>query len=142
MIRYNLTCKSCLEDFDSWFSNSKEFDKIKKLKLLSCPKCQSSKVEKSLMAPNLSKTKKNLITPQDLKSKRLKSVIKDYQRFISKNFDYVGENFTYEARSIHYNKKNKPKKGIYGRAKISDIKELHDEGISTEIIPWFRDKEN
>ena len=142
MIRYNLTCKSCLKKFDSWFSASKQFDKIKKLNLLSCPKCKSNNIEKSLMAPNLNKTKKSLLSEKNLKFKRVKSAIRNYQRYISKNFNYVGDNFTYEARSIHYNKKNKSKKGIYGKAKISDIKELHEEGIVTELVPWFNDSEN
>ena len=94
------------------------------------------------MAPNLNKTKKSLLSEKNLKFKRVKSAIRNYQRYISKNFNYVGDNFTYEARSIHYNKKNKSKKGIYGKAKISDIKELHEEGIITELVPWFNDNEN
>ena len=57
------------------------------------------------------------------------------------NFKYVGENFTYEARSIHYGK-NRSKKGIYGNASSKDIKELKDEGIETSLIPLIDDKEN
>lgn len=53
----------------------------------------------------------------------------------------MGENFTYEARSIHY-KNKKRKKGIYGKAKIEDIKELNEEGIETENIPWLNENEN
>ena len=55
----------------------------------------------------------------------------------------MGDNFAYEARSIHYNKdKKKQKKGIYGKASIEDVRELKDEGIETEMIPWIEDKEN
>ena len=32
MIKFKLTCKNCLKSFDSWFSSSKEFEKLKKLK--------------------------------------------------------------------------------------------------------------
>ena len=53
----------------------------------------------------------------------------------------MGENFTYEARSIHYNK-NKKKRGIYGKASLKDVKELKEEGIDTQMIPWIEDKEN
>ena len=63
------------------------------------------------------------------------------EKFIKKNFEYVGENFTYKARSIHYDKK-KPKKGIYGSASLKDVKELREEGIETEIIPWIEDDKN
>ena len=52
----------------------------------------------------------------------------------------MGENFSYEARSIHYNKKKK--KGIYGKATKEEIKELNEEGIETQTIPWIDDKEN
>ena len=57
------------------------------------------------------------------------------------NFKYVGDNFAYEARSIHYNSK-KPKKGIYGNASHKDVKELKEEGIDTQLIPWVDEKEN
>ena len=64
-----------------------------------------------------------------------------YQKFIKKNFDYVGKNFAYEARSIHY-KNKKREKGIYGTASNDEIKELREEGIMTETIPWIEDKKN
>ena len=63
------------------------------------------------------------------------------RKFIKNNFDYVGDNFAYEARSVHYNNK-KRKKGIYGKASIDDVKELSEEGIETETIPWPKDNEN
>ena len=71
----------------------------------------------------------------------LNKKIKEYQKFIKNNFDYVGENFTYEARSIHYSKKKK-KRGIYGNASLREIKELKEEGIETEMITWINDNEN
>ena len=74
-------------------------------------------------------------------NKIIKKKLKEYQKFIKKNFEYVGENFAYEARSIHYNK-NKNKKNIYGKASIEDVKELKEEGIDTTTIPWIEDKEN
>ena len=53
MIKYKLNCKKCNYSFDSWFSNSNEFERIKKLKLLNCSSCNSKKIEKSLMAPSV-----------------------------------------------------------------------------------------
>ena len=67
--------------------------------------------------------------------------LKEFQKFIKNNFEYVGENFTYEARSIHYNSKKKTK-GIYGNASKNEIKELKEEGIEMEEIPWVEDKRN
>ena len=135
MIKYNLFCKKCLNNFDSWFSSSVDFEKIKNLKLLTCNICGSSNVIKSLMSPNLKNTKKKQF------NKNLKNKMKEYQKFIRENFDYVGDNFAYEARSIHYNSKDK-QKGIYGKASIKDVKELKEEGIETSIVPWIDDKEN
>ena len=143
MIKYNLLCKKCELTFDSWFASSKEYDKLKKKNFINCHSCGSIKVEKNLMAPkliskNLShKTeKKNLIRYQ-----KMEKTIREYQKFIKSNFDYVGKNFAYEARSIHYNNKKK-NKGIYGTASKQDLKELKEEGIDAQTIPWFESGNN
>ena len=141
MIKYKLKCKDCSKLFDSWFASSKEFEKLKKLNYLNCPFCDSLNIDKSLMSPNVLVTKKQKNSFNEQKYKDVRKKIKEYQKFIKNNFDYVGENFTYEARSIHYGKKKK-KKGIYGNASLRDIKELKEEGIETETIPWIDDNEN
>jgi len=142
MIKYNLTCKKCNNLFDSWFPSSKEYEKLKSLKHINCPNCNSLKIEKSLMSPNVlnSKKEKSEITRNE-KYVQVKNKIKEYQKFIKNNLEYVGENFAYEARSIHYNNK-KNSKGIYGKATIDEVKELDEEGIKTEIIPWVNEKDN
>lgn len=142
MIKYQLICGGCKLIFDSWFASSKEFEKLKKKKLLSCHKCNSLKIEKSLMKPNVlnkSKYQSELILKDE--NLRINKKIKEYQNFIKKNFDYVGTNFAYEARSIHYNKK-KRNKGIFGKASKEDLTELKEEGIETQSIPWFDNKNN
>ena len=142
MIKYKLECKNCEITFDSWFATSKEYEKLKKKKHLVCYNCESSKVEKTLMAPKFINSKKKSKNNLDQsKSVEIKKTIKKYQKFIKQNFQYVGENFVYEARSIHYDKKKKTK-GIYGSASKNDIKELKEEGIETQMIPWLDDKNN
>ena len=141
MIKYCLKCKNCLLEFESWFSSSKEFDRLKKLNHLNCQDCNSIKIEKSLMSPNLSNTKKKSFKQNEKKLKEVKNELKKYKKFVKDNFEFVGDNFAYEARSIHYNKK-KEKKGIYGQASPQEVKELKNEGIETEFIPWINDKEN
>jgi len=142
MIIYKLICKDCDTSFDSWFSSSKEYEKLKKKKFLNCHVCNSLNVEKTLMSPSVFRSKNNTkIDNQDLKYKEIKKTISEYQNFIKKNFDYVGENFAFEARSIHYdNKKNS--KGIYGVATKEDLKELKEEGIDAEMMPWERNTTN
>jgi len=142
MIKYKLECKNCNTKFDSWFASSNEYEKLKKRKFLTCHSCNSLKVEKTLMAPQLinskSESEKKLDT---VKYQKIKKTIKNYQKFIKDNFKYVGDNFAYEARSIHYDSKKKFK-GIYGSASKQDLKELKDEGIEAKIVPWIEDKEN
>ena len=58
MIKYKLECKKCDKKFNSWFVASNEFEKLKKNKFISCPFCNSIKVEKSLMSPNVIGKKK------------------------------------------------------------------------------------
>ena len=143
MIKYNLVCKKCNLTFDSWFASSLEFDKLKKKELINCHRCGSLSVEKGLMAPKLiNKTFRNKNEKKDLlKHQKIKKIIDKYQKFIKNNFDYVGENFAYEARSIHYNEK-KNERGIYGTASKKDIKELKEEGIETQMIPWVENENN
>ena len=142
MIKYRLICKNCNTSFDSWFASSNEFEKLKKKNFLNCHLCDSKKVDKSLMAPKLINNSFTEKTNQkDLKINEINKKIKEYQKFIKKNFEYVGENFAYEARSIHYNNSKKNKR-IYGNATTKDVKELSEEGIETETIPWINDNEN
>ena len=109
---------------------------------LNCHICNSLSVEKTLMSPSVFMSKNTSKTDSQIqKYKKTKKVILKYQEFIKKNFDYVGENFAYEARSLHY-KNRKFSKGIYGSTTKKDLKELKEEGIETEIVPWIKDNTN
>ena len=142
MIKYKLICKDCNIKFDSWFASSNEYEKLKKRKFLNCHSCNSLKVEKTLMTPQLINSKSKSETKSDsLKYQKIKKTIKNYQKFVKDNFKYVGDNFAYEARSIHYNDKKKSK-GIYGSASKEDLKELKEEGIDAQMIPWIDENEN
>ena len=142
MIKYKLFCKNCDLKFDSWFGSSNEYERLKKKKLLNCHKCGSTKVEKTIMSPQLINSKsKNEETTNLEKYHEVKKTIKRYQKFIKDNFKYVGDNFAYEARSIHYNGKKKSK-GIYGSASKEDLKELREEGIDAQLVPWINENEN
>ena len=142
MIKYSLVCRDCNLIFESWFADSNEYEKLKKKNFLNCHSCDSLNIEKNLMAPNLISNKPDDKNFKELKKyNKIKKTITEYQKFIKNNFKYVGENFAYEARSIHYNEK-KEKKAIYGTASKEDIKELEEEGIDTQMIPWVEDSSN
>ena len=142
MIKYKLICNDCNIKFDSWFASSNEYDKLKKKNFLTCHSCNSLRVEKTLMAPQLINSNiKSEVKIDTATNKKIKNTIKNYQKFIKDNFQYVGDNFAYEARSIHYNNKKKTK-GIYGNATKRDLEDLKDEGIEAQMIPWIEDNNN
>ena len=142
MIKYKLLCKNCDLKFDSWFASSNEYERLKKKNLLTCHKCNSVDVKKTIMAPQLINSKSKINDKINLdKYNKVKKTIIGYQKFIKENFKYVGDNFAYEARSIHYNSKKKAK-GIYGSASSNDLKELKEEGIDAQLIPWFDENKN
>ena len=136
MIKYNLKCSNNHE-FESWFSDSKEFDNLKKKELLECIFCLSTKVNKSIMAPMVSGIKKvedNNIRYFDKNSKNDKARLNDLRKFVENNFEYVGENFSKKVREIYYEKRSK--KAIYGTTTSEEKKELEEEGIDLISIPW------
>ena len=138
MIKYNLKCK-CEETFESWFSSSTEFDSLCKKKFVRCIYCGSSSVNKTVMAPNLS-SKSNKVFKKTKLEKNIKKQLLDFRKYIEKNCKDVGENFTKEARSIHYDKKTS--QGIYGKATPEETSELLEEGIEVSTIPWVDKSEN
>ena len=140
MIKYNLKCHNNHE-FESWFSDSNEFDKLNKKKLLDCIYCSSKRITKSIMAPMVSVVKKNTNNSTKL-NKNLaseKENLLKLRKFIEKNFEYVGKDFSKKVREIYYDKNSK--KTIYGSTTPEEREELREEGIDLLSIPWV-DKEN
>jgi len=138
MIKYNLVCE-CGKAFESWFSSSNEYDSLKKKKLINCIYCDSAKIKKSVMAPNLS-SKSNKILNKSKFEKKVTKQLYEFRKYIEKNCRDVGSNFPQEARKIHYDKKNS--KGIYGKATSQETSELLEEGIDVANIPWIDKIEN
>ena len=138
MIKYNLTCK-CGGSFESWFLSSSGFDSLCRKKLIKCIYCGSLSVKKSVMAPNLP-SKSNKVFKKTKLEKNMKKQLLDVRKYIEKNCKNVGENFTREARSIHYDKKTS--QGIYGKATPEETTELLEEGIEIATIPWDDKSEN
>src|SRR5262249_56811285 len=62
MIRYALLCAKG-HAFESWCPSSAAYDKQAKRGLVTCPTCGVSKVEKAIMAPKLSGTRKRGAAP-------------------------------------------------------------------------------
>jgi hypothetical protein len=161
MIRYALACDKG-HAFESWFQNSAAYDKQLKRGLVTCPVCNSAKVEKAIMAPQLSGTKKRgeASSPQEVSSsatatppeapapvamvspqeRELRKKLKELREHLVKNADYVGKKFPEEARKMHYGEIEH--RSIYGEASPDQAKELNDEGIEFHPLPVLPDERN
>ena len=150
MIKYALICEQ-KHGFESWFASSAAYDKQAKRGLVSCPACGSSKVEKAIMAPRLSGTRKGrrrtaetptatsvaMLSPQE---RELRAKLKEVREHITKNADYVGQKFPEEARKMHYG--DIEHRSIYGEASLETAKELSGEGIELHPLPVLPDEQN
>ncbi len=135
MIKYILKCNKDHE-FESWFSDSEEFEKLNEKKLLECIYCSSKIISKSIMSPMVSNSanKVEMTEMIDRDFKKEKNKLIKLRKYIEKNFDYVGKDFSKKVREIYYDKKNK--KAIYGTTTLEEREELADEGIDLLSIPW------
>ena len=136
MIKYNLICDN-EHEFESWFSDSLEFEKLKNKKLLECIYCSSKRIKKSIMSPMISNSN-NLELPNNKFEREFlkeKKRLKQIRKYIEKNYEYVGKNFSKKVREIYYDKKSK--KTIYGTTTPKEREELAEEGIDLLSIPWI-----
>ena len=122
MIVFNLNCSDCASSFEGWFENTKDYNK---------------QIKKALMAPNVAK-KSNSKTSKINKS--IASNVKKLKKIIEKEFDYVGDKFTEEAKKIKYGEAKE--RAIYGEASIEQTKELMDEDIDVLPLPFSTKKTN
>jgi hypothetical protein len=164
MIRYALACDHG-HTFESWFQNSTAYDRQVKRGLIACPVCNSTKVEKGIMAPRLSATRERDDTPipapkspppppaQDAQTaapapvammspqeREFRKKLKELRDHLTQNADYVGQKFPEEARKMHYGEAER--RSIYGEASPDQAKELHEEGIEFHPLPVLPDERN
>jgi len=140
MIKYLLKCEK-KHEFESWFANSVEYEKLKKKKLIECIFCKSLDVTKSIMSPNVLGEKNrdnNAFNNREIV--KIEKELKKIKIFVEKNFKFVGDSFPREAREIYYN--NKKNKNIYGTISSKEKEELEDEGIELTSVPWIQEKKN
>jgi len=155
MIHYALVCAKG-HTFESWFPNSAAYDKQVRRGLVTCPSCGNAKVEKAIMAPQLSSRTKHdtaetpaaeapatapapvaMMSPQETEFRRK---LKELRNHLTKNADYVGTKFPEVARKMHYGEIGH--RSIYGEATLQETKELHDEGVQVHPLPVLPDEQN
>ena len=158
MIRYTLRCERD-HGFESWFQSSSAYDSQVRRKLVTCPVCNSTKVEKAIMAPQIvskkgrdnaapapaaaapAETTASESTPLLMAQEReLRAKLKELRDHIVKNADNVGERFPNEARKMHYGDiEHRP---IYGEASPDEARALIDEGVEVAPLPVLPDDRN
>ena len=161
MIRYALRCERD-HTFESWFQDSAAYDQQVKRKLVSCPVCESVRIEKAIMAPRIvGKKGRERVeqveqaaapatpappatqepTPLVMAQEReLRAKLKELRDHIVKNADNVGERFPNEARKMHYGEiEHRP---IYGEASPEEAKSLIDEGVEVSPLPVLPEDRN
>ncbi len=132
MIRFSLACDNG-HDFDGWFRNGEDFETQKKRGLVSCPTCQSSRVDKALMAPAVAtarKSEKVAMAATDMQ-RQMMAKLREMAQKVRENADYVGDKFAEEARKIHFGETEA--RGIYGEATTDEARALVEDGV--EIMP-------
>lgn len=158
MIRYALICDNA-HVFDSWFQDSGAYDKQARRKLIACPQCGSTAVEKAIMAPRLAGShkpaaaeevppspapaaapEKNPVAMLSPVEKELRSRLKELRDQLTKNSDNVGPKFPEEARKMHYGEAKH--RSIYGEASQDEAAKLAEEGIEFHALPVLPDERN
>lgn len=165
MIRFSLQCEAGHE-FESWFPSGEAYEGQRSRGLLSCPVCDSPKVEKALMAPSLgrkgnraagvakaeaaetsspapSSDAPETTAPVALMSEKERAVrqmLRAVREHVTKNADYVGRGFADEARRMHYGEIEH--RSIYGETDSDQAKALIEEGIEVHPLPPVPDDRN
>lgn len=141
MIRFSLHCDHAHE-FEGWFRSNDDFETQKKRGFIECPSCGSSKVDKALMAPAVSTSRKQekIALAMGDQQKRAMAELKALSKKMRENADYVGDKFADEARKIHFGETEA--RGIYGEATPEEAKGLADDGVDFLPIPVFPDDQN
>ena len=144
MIKYALICDQAHE-FEAWFGSSDDYDTQRKRGFVDCPVCGSSKVEKMLMAPGVSGTKKTTssdvpMTTMPQMPAEMVEKLREIKQHVEANSENVGDKFPEEARKIHYGESEA--RGIYGKASIEEAASLVEEGVEVMPIPDLPEEKN
>lgn len=148
MIKYALACEQAHE-FESWFPSSEAFEAQRKRGFVTCPFCDSAKVQKQIMAPSVARTDKALTAPApeaqpvailSEKERELRAALRALREHVMKNAEDVGKGFVEEARKMHHGETEE--RSIYGEADLAEARALLDEGIDVLPLPVVPDDRN
>ena len=140
MIQYSLTCDSH-HKFDAWFRNADAYEDQSKKGVLTCPVCNSTRVEMALMAPAVAKSDDKVsVSAGHPEHAKMVQAMRALRQKLTADADYVGDRFAEEARKIHYEEAEA--RGIYGEATSDEVAGLAEEGIAFMPLPNLPDEHN
>ena len=141
MISFSIVCEND-HDFEAWFRNGDDFDAQRRRKLIGCPACGSTKVEKALMAPAVStgRRKETMALAIGTEQRKAMAKLKELTEKLKQGADYVGDKFADEARKIHFGETEA--RGIYGEATVDEARSLHEDGVEFLPLPNIPDEQN
>lgn len=140
MISYTLKCEND-HQFDSWFQSAGAFDKLLAVGMVNCPTCESTKIEKAIMAPRVRTARNAANTAGQTPDTPLSTPATDEERAIAElkskveaNSEYVGMEFASQARAIHAGEATE--RPIYGEAAPEEAIKLLQEGVPVAPLPF------
>jgi len=139
MILFDLQCDSG-HGFEAWFPDSNAYESQRRKGIIECPECGETKVEKALMAPAVTTSRKAAARDEKVSFAMAKQVLSEMRKQIEENCDYVGGEFAEEARKIHYGEVES--RNIYGQATNQEAEELQEEGVEFGALPWLDHAKN
>jgi hypothetical protein len=131
MIAYQLQCRTG-HAFEGWFADSAAFDAQAADGKLSCPVCNSRKVEKAVMAP--------AVAGKAREQAEARAALRALRQKVLANAEHVGNAFPEEARKIHYG--DADERAIYGEATGAEVESLLEEGVPVAPVPPDPDQAN
>ncbi|MPZ75120.1 MAG: DUF1178 family protein [Deltaproteobacteria bacterium] len=142
MVVYNLVCKK-KHKFEGWFPSFEDYQKQVDKKLISCPACGTTKVEKLPHAcavhvkkeqpDKLPAARPEQTSPVPPSPAEFKEMLLKVHHYVKLNFEDMGPRFAEEARQIHRGKAEE--RPIHGTATAAEGAELAEEGIPHVILP-------
>ena len=144
MIVFDLLCAQG-HAFEGWFASGAEFDRQKDARLVTCPVCDGSDVERRPSA-KVRVAKAPQAPPAPVPAARGDAIagippeLLAKLREVVRNTEDVGERFPEEARKIHYDEA--PPRSIRGQASREEAQELADEGIEFSPLPPLLTRES
>jgi hypothetical protein len=139
MIAFDLQCSKG-HKFEGWFDNLESYEKQNDRKMITCPRCNDTKIRKLLSPVTALKTPPLQNFPQKEKDIDYKKLAREMINYINNEFEDLGADFAKEALKIHYGVSKE--RNIRGSATEREENTLKEEGIQFFKVPMAKTDED